>query len=50
MDKMLLDYVNNNKIETGAIFNVAGKSYMFVTGMILECLTTGALYMKGIDF
>jgi hypothetical protein len=34
----------------GEVFEVEGKRYMRITGMILECLDTSELLMKSIDF
>ena len=50
MDAILLRVLQNNNFKVGALFTVMGKRYMFITGMMLECLTTGEYFMRGIDF
>lgn len=50
MNNTLLDALKKYDYQEGEIFTVAGKQYMFITMMVLECLDTGEKYFKGIDF
>lgn len=50
MNETLRDVLTINTFKDGDTFEVLGKQYMQITGMIVECLTTGEIFMRGIDF
>lgn len=50
MNSILLQVLEQNTFKEGQIFTVLGKRYMFITLMMLECLDTGELFMRGIDW
>ena len=50
MNEILRQVLTQNTFKDGQTFEVLGKTYCFITQMILECTTTGELFMRGIDW
>lgn len=50
MNEILKQVLTQNTFKEGDFFEVLGKTYHFITFMILECRDTGELFMRGIDF
>jgi hypothetical protein len=50
MNEILKQVLAQNTFKDGDFFQVLGKTYLFITFMILECQDTGEMFMRGIDF
>ena len=42
--------LSQSTYKVGQIFTVSGLRYMFITPMVLRCLDTDELFMRGFDF
>ena len=42
--------LSQSTYKVGQIFTVSGLRYMFITPMVLKCLDTDELFMRGFDF